>query len=159
MMTLDDIKPGHGQEIDEPETKVSRRTQSRRVALQALYQWQLNSQEAYEIVKQFQEEGLLDGLEFDFFKTLLDKVTSTPYEYDALYAEFLDRDVKRLDPIEKSILRMGVYELQSEMQTPYKVVINESVELAKRFGAEESHKYINGVLDKVAQNLRSLEMG
>jgi len=158
MKTIKDIQPGQGEEIVEKETQVSPRTQSRRVALQALYQWQMTNETIPEIIKQFNEDGLLEGLEFDWFKELLSEVSKTSETLDALYADYLDRSVARIDPVERAIMRMGVYELQSKIEIPYKVVINESVELAKRFGAEESHKYVNGILDKAAKQLRSAEM-
>ena len=158
MKTMKDIQPGQGEEIVEKEAQVSPRTQSRRVALQALYQWQMTNEAIPEIIKQFNEDGLLEGLEFDWFKELLSEVSNTSEALDALYADYLDRSVARIDPVERAIMRMGVYELQSKIEIPYKVVINESVELAKRFGAEESHKYVNGILDKAAKQLRSAEI-
>ncbi len=156
-MNRSDFKPGDGVEVAEEEGPVSPRSQSRRVALQALYQWQMNHAEPFDIIKQFSEDGLLGDVDASLFRDLVNSVTGQVTELDAIFAPFLDRAVAMIDPVEKNILRMGVYELQSKPEIPYRVVINESVELAKRFGAEESHKYINGVLDKVALELRSLE--
>lgn len=158
MKTLKDIQPGQGEEIIEEEPKVSPRTESRRVALQAIYQWQLTNESIPQIVKQFNEDGLLAEVELEWFKELLMEVSNHAEALDALFADYLDRSVARIDPVERAIMRMGAYELQSKVEIPYKVIINESVELAKRFGAEESHKYINGILDKVAKQLRELEM-
>lgn len=158
MMTIDDIKPGRGEEIVEKEGKVAPRTQSRRVALQALYQWQMTNEEVPEIIKHFQESGMLQDLDFELFKALLSDVSSQAVDLDGLYESFLDRSVARIDPVEKAIMRMGVYELKNSIAIPYKVVINECVELAKRFGADESHKYVNGILDKAAKELRAAEM-
>lgn len=158
MKTLKDIQPGQGEEIIEEESKVSPRTESRRVALQAIYQWQLTNESIPQIVKQFNEDGLLAEVELEWFKELLMEVSNHAEALDALFADYLDRSVARIDPVERAIMRMGAYELQSKVEIPYKVIINESVELAKRFGAEESHKYINGILDKVAKQLRELEM-
>jgi N utilization substance protein B len=157
MKTIKDIQPGQGEEVIEKESQVAPRTQSRRVALQALYQWQMTNEEIPQIVKQFNEDGLLEGLDFDWFKELISEVSKSAEDLDALYADYLDRSVTRIDPVERAIMRMGVYELQAKIEIPYKVVINESVELAKRFGAEESHKYVNGILDKAAKQLRSKE--
>ncbi|WP_084151580.1 transcription antitermination factor NusB [Thiomicrorhabdus sp. Milos-T2] len=157
MKTIKDIQPGQGEEVAEHEGQITPRTQSRRVALQALYQWQMTNEEIPEIIKQFNEDGLLEGLEFDFFKEIISYVSQNSEALDALYSEHLDRSVARIDPVERAIMRMGVYELQSKIEIPYKVVINESVELAKRFGAEESHKYVNGILDKAAKELREAE--
>lgn len=152
------VQPGKGEEIIENEPRVSARTQARRVALQALYQWQMTNNSALDIMRYFQESGFLGELDFDLFKELLENIIEQHEQVDENYAEFLDRQVSRLDPVERAILRIGSYELQYQIATPYKAVINESVELAKRFGAEESHKFINGVLDKVAKKLRSAEM-
>ena len=158
MMTVDDIKPGCGEEVVEKEGKVAPRTQSRRVALQALYQWQITNEEVPEIIKQFQEAQFLEGLDFDLFKALISEISVKAEELDTLYETYLDRSVARIDPVEKAIMRMGVYELQNSIAIPYKVIINECVELAKRFGADESHKYVNGILDKAAKQLRATEI-
>ncbi|VAW46571.1 Transcription termination protein NusB [hydrothermal vent metagenome] len=157
MKTMSDIQPGQGEEIIEKEARVTPRTQSRRVALQALYVWEMTNEDTTVIIKNFNEDGLLVDLEFDLFKELLTDVSRQAVELDAVYAEYLDRSVMMIDPIERNIMRIGVYELKNKPEIPYKVIINESVELAKRFGAEEGHKFINGILDKVSKQLRSLE--
>lgn len=157
MKTVADIQPGQGEEIVEIEEQVAPRTQSRRVAMQALYVWEMTHEDTAVIIKQFSEDGLLAGLDFDLFKELLTNVTIQATELDAIYAEYLDRSVNMIDPIERAIMRLGVYELQSKPEIPYKVIINEGVELAKRFGAEEGHKFVNGILDKVAKKLRAIE--
>lgn len=156
-MNVKDLKPGTGVELEEDEGYVSPRSQSRRAALQALYQWQVNCSDPFDIIKQFSEDGFLLDVDVPLFRDLLNSVTAQVTALDEAYAPFLDRAVTMIDPVEKNILRMGVYELQSKPEIPYRVVINESVELAKRFGAEESHRYINGILDKVAGECRSLE--
>ena len=158
MKTLKDIQPGQGEEIMEVEGQVTPRTQSRRVAMQALYVWEMTHNDINEIIKNFSEDGLLVDLDFDLFKELLTNVTADATDLDDLYASLLDRSVSMIDPIERAIMRIGVYELKSKQQIPYKVVINECVELAKRFGAEEGHKFVNGILDKVAKQLRPLEL-
>jgi len=153
----DAIQPGQGEEIIEDEPRVTPRTQARRVALQAIYQWQMTGDNSLTIMRYFQEHNLLAGCEFELYKEILEQVLETHEELDAEFAEFLDRDPMRLDPIERAILRISTYELKNQPATPYKAVINEGVELAKRFGAEQSHKFINGVLDKVAKKLRAAE--
>ncbi|MDG6773209.1 transcription antitermination factor NusB [Thiomicrorhabdus sp. ZW0627] len=158
MKDLNQVQPGKGEEVIEDEPKVSQRTETRRVALQALYQWQMNADEPFVIAKQFNEDGLLSGVDAELFNELLTEVSAKATDLDEVYGSLLDRSVSMIDPVEKTIMRMGVYELQAKPEIPYKVIINECVELAKRFGAEESHKYVNGVLDKVAQQLRSLEV-
>jgi len=157
MDIIKQVHPGQGEEIPEAPTNVTPRTQSRRVALQALYQWQLNADEPAVIVRQFNEAGLLSDVDLSLFNDLLSQVINQAEALDGVISPFLDRSVSRIDPVEKNIMRMGVYELQSKIEIPYKVIINECVELAKRFGADESHKYVNGILDKIAQQIRSLE--
>jgi len=127
--------------------------------LQALYQWQVNRSDVLDIIKQFSEAGRLDAIDVALFQDIVNGVVRQSDTLDALYQPYLDRAVAMIDPVEKNILRMGVQELQDKIEIPYRVVINEAVELAKRFGAEESHKYINGILDKVALDLRTLERG
>lgn len=156
-MKLSDIKPGQGEEVIEEEVTVSIRTQTRRVALQALYQWQVNRSEVLDIIKQFSESGRLDAVDVALFQDIVNEVVKQTDALDALYQPYLDRAVAMIDPIEKNILRMAVQELQDKIEIPYRVVINEAVELAKRFGAEDSHKYVNGILDKVSLDLRVLE--
>jgi N utilization substance protein B len=157
-MRLEDIKPGQGEEIPEDNQRISPRSQARRVALQALYQWQLNNSDMCDIVKQFTEDKRLLNLDIELFNDLVNSISSQYKKLDDLYSAFLDRNVALINPVEKTILRIGVYELQSSLSVPYKSVIDEAVELAKSFGAEGGHKYINGILDKVAKNLRELEI-
>lgn len=155
---LADLIKQPSQEIEEQEeAQASPRTQARRVALQALYQWQVNQEEVYLIEKQFFEDGLLSNLDREWFRELLAQVSAESEQLDEAYVQFIDRSAKLINPVERTILRMATYELQTQMQIPYKVVINEAVELTKRFGAEDAHKYINGVLDKVAKKLRPVE--
>ncbi len=157
MNTIADIQPGQGEEIIEYEARVAPRTQSRRVALQALYVWEMTNEEPCAIIQNFREDGHLSNLEFDLFKELLVNITQQAEVLDLLYAEYLDRSVAMVDPIERIIMRMGVYELKNKPEIPYKVVINECVELAKRFGAEDGHKFVNGILDNASRQLRPLE--
>lgn len=156
-MNLSNFKPGQGEELPEDDVKLTPRTQSRAAALQALYQWQLNQAEIGDIITEFNQDGRLSSVDVAFFQDITHTVASEYADYDAEIEPLLDRSVAMIDPIEKTILRIGVYELKHKPEIPYKVVLNEAVELAKRFGAEESHKYINGVLDKLAANLRALE--
>jgi N utilization substance protein B len=144
-----------------PRLDYRRRRRARRRALQALYQWQLSGQETGAIEQQFLEEMQLGRTDLDYFAELLHRVAARSAELDAAIDPFLDRPLVTLDPVEKAILRLGTYELLERIDVPYRVVINESVELAKRFGAEQSHRYINGVLDKVgrANPLRAAEIG
>jgi N utilization substance protein B len=130
-----------------------RRSRARRRALQALYQWQMAGQDLQDIDRQFAEEMDMSEIDLEFFREFLFEIPKQVSELDGRYKPFLDRDPSHLDPIERTILRMGAFELERRLDVPVRVVINEGVELAKLFGAEQSHKYINGVLDKVARGL------
>jgi N utilization substance protein B len=157
LIDLKDLIKFPSEVIDEADQEVAARTLSRRAALQALYQWHFNQDESYLIEKQFMLDGLLTGCDRDWFKELLNEVTKQADALDRCYEPFLDRSIKMINPVERNILRLACYEFQAHMQIPYKVVINEAVELTKRFGAEDAHKYINGVLDRVAKQMRPLE--
>ena len=135
----------------------SARTRARRAGVQALYQWQMTGQSADEIEDQFMSERLAasgGGVDVGYFQWLLHEGVRRHEVLDASYAEWLDRPASQLDPIERVILRLGVLELAERPEVPLRVVINEAIELAKLFGAEKSHRYINGVLDKAARRLR-----
>lgn len=134
------------------------RSLARERTLQALYQWQMTGQAAAEIDRQFMEEQDMKGVDRKYFSELLREVTANVESLDGLAAEVLDRPIAQVDPVEQAILRIGTYELQHRIDIPYRVVINEMVELAKVFGAEQGHKYINGILDKLAARLRSVEV-
>ena len=133
------------------------RNQARKRALQALYQWQLTGKNVSDIDREFLEEQDMEKVDVDYFQELLHKIAACVTELDGHCDSYLDRPMSQIDPVEQAILRIGAYELAFRPDIPYRVVINEAVELAKVFGAEQSHKYINGVLDKVAQQLRSIE--
>jgi transcription antitermination factor NusB len=134
-----------------------KRSRSRRLGLQALYQWQVTGDDLGEIINHFLAENSGKAFEVDYFRDLVRGVPARLDELDKALEPFLDRPVEEVDLVERALLRMGTYELAAHPEVPYKVVINEAVELAKTFGAEQSHRYINGVLDKVARELRPLE--
>jgi N utilization substance protein B len=106
----------------------------------------------------FLEEEHLKGAQKTYFSELFHGVPKQLDVIDAALAEFVDRPVEKIDPVERAILRIGAYELINRLETPYKVIINEGVNLAKDFGADGSHKYVNGILDKVAQKQRAVEI-
>ena len=135
-----------------------RRTRARRAVLQALYQWQLSGQTPNEVEAQFVAEQPLEHVDVDYFQLLLRNIPIHIVELDDVLSPSLDRPVSQLDPIEKAILRIGAFELVHRPEVPWRVVINEAVELAKSFGAEQSHKYVNGILDKLAHQQRSAEI-
>ncbi|MEH6470495.1 MAG: transcription antitermination factor NusB [Halopseudomonas sp.] len=132
--------------------------EARSFALQALYQWHMAGSTLSDIEAQFRAENDMSGTDMKLFAGLLHGVPSQTTELDLAITPYLDRKLEDLDPIELTVLRMGSYELAAMIDVPYKVAINEAVNLAKTFGATESHKYVNGVLDRVARDLRKPEV-
>jgi N utilization substance protein B len=130
------------------------RRKARRLALQAFYQWLLSHDEMANIEKQFLEDQDLNTVDVLYFQKLLQAVPAQVEKLDALMQPYLDRPLAEVNPIEKSILRLAILELVEHLEIPYKVVINEALELAKTFGGTDSHKYINGILDPVARLVR-----
>ena len=136
----------------------SAKTNARRCAVQALYQWQVSGESLSKIEMHFLEEERLKGAQKKYFSEIFHGVPKQLNLIDEALSEFVDRPVEKIDPVERAILRIGVYELINRLDTPYKVIINEGVNLAKFFGADGSHKYVNGILDKVSQQKRALEI-
>ena len=137
----------------EPVKKVSPRRRARECAVQALYSWAISGNAPEHVELTFVVDQDLKGVDKPYFSRLFRQTVANVEAVDFSMSHYLDRALDELDPIEKAILRLAVYELQFEPDVPYKVVINEAIEVAKVFGADESHKYINGVLDKVAPAL------
>jgi len=138
--------------------KQARRAAARRYAVQALYQHQLADQPVAELLDQYLADEGMSEADADYFAEL---VRCCHRDGEALLAElgqWLDRPADQLDPVERAILLVGVYELRERAELPYRVVLNEAVELARLYGAEQSHTYVNGVLDKAARSLRTVEM-
>jgi len=131
---------------------------ARQAAVQALYQWQLTSQSPQDIEQHFINDHQFKDVDIAYFRQLVDEVPLHLHELDDHLSPHLDRGIDEVDPVERAILRIGVYELEFRLEIPYKVVINEAVELAKTFGAEHGHKYVNAVLDKTAAKLRAAEI-
>jgi len=136
----------------------SSKTNARKCAVQALYQWQVTGDSLSRIENYFLETELLKGAQKSYFYDVFHGVPKQLDVIDEALSEFVDRPVEKIDPVERAILRLGVYELINRLDTPYKVIINEGVDLAKTYGAEGSHKYINGILDKVSRKKRALEI-
>lgn len=134
------------------------RKRARELLVQALYQWQLSGTEVALIEAEFRADNG-NKTDWDYFHHALSHITAHADELQALFRPLLDRSVGQLDPIEAGILYLGLFELTQRIDVPYRVVINEGVELARKYGATESHKYINGVLDKAARQLRTVELG
>ncbi|MFC4314708.1 transcription antitermination factor NusB [Steroidobacter flavus] len=133
------------------------RSLARKLAMQALYQWQLTQQTAVEIKQQYLESDDSAGVDEDHFVELLTQVIERHDEITTALKPFVDRPLEQLDPVEAAILMVGMYELKNRLDIPYRVVINEGVDLCKRFGATDAHKYINAVLDRAARELRAAE--
>lgn len=136
------------------ESKFEFRRRARRRALQALYQRRLTGQDASEILVQFHEEQDFSNVDTPLFTTLVTKICAGQDEIDNKLEPFLDRPLSQLDVIEHVILSIGTYELLHSLEVPHQVVIDEAVNLAKQFGAEGGHSFINGVLDKAARQWR-----
>ena len=133
------------------------RSRSRRRALQALYAWQMSGSAMTGVIKQFQAEQDMEIADLEYFEDLLRGVEHHVAELDAALRPHLDREVEQVDPIERAVLRLATYELKFRPDVPYRVVINEAIEVTKRFGADHGHTYVNGVLDKLAGDLRAIE--
>ncbi|MBA2077592.1 transcription antitermination factor NusB [Rhodanobacter sp. PCA2] len=133
------------------------RSRARRRALQALYAWQLSGSHMNAVIEQFRHEQDMEVADLDYFEDLLRGVEMHVDALDAALRPYLDREVAEVDPIERAALRLAAYELKYRLDVPYRVVINEAIEVTKRFGADHGHSYVNGVLDKLAAQLRSAE--
>lgn len=133
------------------------RSRSRRRALQAVYAWQLSGAGERDLIAQFAHEQAHEIADLVYFEDLVRGVLRHVGELDAALAGHLDRTVEEVDPIERAALRIAAYELVHRPDVPYRVVINEAIDSTKRFGSEHGHTYVNGVLDKAAASLRSLE--
>jgi transcription antitermination factor NusB len=136
----------------------AQRRRARHFALQALYQWSMTGGDLNEIEAEFRVDNDFSHVDGEYFNQVLVGAANQARELDALYTPKLDRPIDELDPIERALLRMGVFELRDRIDVPYRVVINEAVALARKFGATDSFRYINGVLDKMAKDLRRLEI-
>lgn len=147
---------------DNPPPRATGRIAKRRVArtllMQAIYQWQIAKQNLNDIEAQFQVDNDFSGVDGEYFSEGLRAIAHQVTELDEMFAEYLDRSVSELDPVELAILRLAAWEFSQRIDVPYRVVLNEGIELAKAFGATDGHKYVNGVLDKLANRLRSAEI-
>ncbi|MEM1174170.1 MAG: transcription antitermination factor NusB [Pseudomonadota bacterium] len=139
-------------------TSSGARTRSRELAVQALYQKQIAGHDLSELKRQFSEQVAYERVDQEYFDELLSAVVSNEAELGENMDTYIDRPREQLDPVEYAVLLIGTWELQSRIDIPYRVVINEGVNLAKRFGAIDGHKYVNACLDKAAQGLREIEI-
>ena len=134
------------------------RTRARELMVQALYQKQIADHSTSELVSQFHEQAAYERVDKVFFDEQFPAISDSQQELEQKIDELIDRPLEQLDPVERAILLIGVYELESRIDVPYKVVINECVNLAKRFGSIEGHKYINACLDVAAKSFRKIEI-
>lgn len=140
-----------------PDRAARARSLARKLAMQALYQWQLTGLGAAELLNQFAAEEGYGDADGEYFVALLQGVTGSAEALDAELGTLLDRPVNQLDPVEHAVLLIGIHELAQRLDVPYRVVINEAVDLTKRFGATDGHKFVNAVLDRAARRLRAAE--
>jgi len=133
------------------------RRRSREFALQGLYQWQLAGGDAAVIMRQLGEATGFDKIDPEYFKALLEGAIAAAPDLEKAITPYLDREFKRLSPVERGILLLAGYELAHRPEVPYRAVINEAVELAKSYGGTDGYKFVNGVLDKLAAQLRAAE--
>lgn len=127
--------------------------------MQALYQWQMTGQSGKDIVLQFSSDEEHERADHELFRDLVSNVIDDGESLDDEIGALSDRAVAQLDPVEHAILLMGIYELRSRVDVPYRVVINEAVELCRSYGAEDGHKFVNALLDRAAQKFREAEVG
>ena len=137
---------------------IARRRKARHFGLQALYQWTLSGASATAIEAEFRVDNDFQHTDSEYFSAVLRGVTADVESLEDLFSPALDRALDELDPIERNLLRLGTFELRDRIDVPYKVVISEAVALAKKFGATDSHKYVNAVLDNTARDLRKVEL-
>ena len=135
------------------------RSRARRRALQALYAWQVAQSPITRVIDEFRHEQDMEIADLAYFESLVRGVEKNVADLDTKLAVFLDRGMDVVDPIERAILRIAAYELLYRPDVPYRVVINEAIESAKRFGADQGHTFVNGVLDKAAASWRATEAG
>lgn len=139
-------------------SKTKAKQKARKLSLQALYSWDLGGIDLQTIEVNFHTENDMSKVDTDLFKTLLFDVPKNLAKIDESYQPHLDREQSKLDPVSRAILRISTYELIFSIEVPYKVVINEGVNLAKTFGPTDAYKFINGVLDRVAAEKRAVEI-
>lgn len=127
---------------------------ARRLLVQALYQFQISGHAEDELIEQFSAREEFERIDSGYFLSLLREIIEGADALDGLIAESADRPVAHVDPIERAVLWVGLAELESHPDVPFRVVLNEAVELSKQFGAEDGHRFVNAVLDKAAKSLR-----
>lgn len=150
-------------EVKKPESKsvAKARGKARRLAMQAIYQWQMTGDSITDIKQQFVEANTITSstaaIDAEYFSQLVSGVASSISELDPLLEKNMTRSMESVDPVERSILRLATFEFVNRLDVPYRVVLNEAVNITKEFCSEKSHTFVNAVLDKVAQEIRHIE--
>ncbi len=134
------------------------RTRARRLAMQGLYEWHVSNNAPQDVLLHLHEEQEMKNVDREYLSELVLTIPTHIEELDALLSPFLSRPLAEIDPVELAIMRLAAYEFVYRPDIPYRVVINEAVELTKKFGAEQGHKFVNGVLDKLAMQIRAIEI-
>ena len=133
------------------------RGKSRRLAMQAIYQWQMTGDSITDIKHQFFEANDFSVIDSDYFTELVSGIVSSISKLDPMLEKYMPRAVESVDPVERAILRMAAYEFVNRFDVPYRVILDEAINITKEFCAENSHTFVNGVLDKVAKEVRHIE--
>ena len=157
---MSSAKEARVSEISEAERRQvsAARRKSRHYAVQALYQWAISGTDLSAIEQQFREDFDFRGTDLEYFQALLHGVPMQVSDLEELFSPYLDIPLDKLGPVERAVLRIATFELSERVDVPFRVVLNEAIALTKKFGAAESHRFVNGVLDKVARELREAEV-
>ena len=137
---------------------IRHKRRARRLALQALYQWQMTAQEPYEIEAQFRAIKNLDRVDVTYFVSVFKGIIEHTEALDALFNEYLDRKINALNPVELAIIRIGTYELTYSPELPWRIILDEAINMGREYGSTDGHKYVNGVLNQVAHKIRTVEI-
>ncbi|KTD13386.1 transcription antitermination factor NusB [Legionella jamestowniensis] len=138
--------------------EISGKRRARKLALQALYQWHMSGQELYEIEAQFRVNNNMEKVDGGYFSRLLHGVPAQKEKLEESFTPFLDRPIESLNPIELTVLRLGAFELLYCLEIPYRVVLDEAISLTREFGSQDGYRYVNGVLNNLAQQARKIEI-
>lgn len=158
MSELNDPNSQSDTGLDSKKSQAKSRGKSRRLAMQAIYQWQMTGDNITDIKQQFFEENNMSQVDSDFFSEMVSGVASSISELDPYLEKNMTRSIESVDPVERAILRLATYEFINRFDVPYRVVLNEAVNITKEFCAEKSHTFVNAVLDKVAKEIRHIEV-
>ena len=151
-------EPSDREQLEARRAFAAGRHKARHYAMQALYQWALSGNSPGDIDRQFREDFDFSGTDVEYFKAIVHGVPACASDIDDLFAPFLDIELGKLGPVERAVLRIGTWELRERLDVPWRVVLDEAVTLTRKFGATDSHRFVNAVLDRVARELRAVEI-